>query len=92
MNGTVICQDTHFNSIKVRLELHADMLLNISLFLFQFHKGAIRTKRTFVRQYFSTNFNSIKVRLEPMYLKVEMKDDLNFNSIKVRLELRHSVP
>ena len=31
---------------------------------FQFHKGAIRTKKTGIEEKRSKNFNSIKVRLE----------------------------
>ena len=59
-------------------------------FLFQFHKGAIRTC-SFIT--FSTiiykNFNSIKVRLEPLAVLRSMLAITNFNSIKVRLELRY---
>ena len=34
---------THFNSIKVRLELNLKNLTHTDKSLFQFHKGAIRT-------------------------------------------------
>ena len=53
----------YFNSIKVRLERNLSRRHPIRL-LFQFHKGAIRTRS--VRDYLMCyhNFNSIKVRLE----------------------------
>ena len=53
----------HFNSIKVRLEPFLGYRSRLS-FLFQFHKGAIRTHRTFAPLSFYLHFNSIKVRLE----------------------------
>ena len=34
----------NFNSIKVRLELGLLVMINLSFLLFQFHKGAIRTR------------------------------------------------
>ena len=54
--------------------------------IFQFHKGAIRTKVEYSSAVICINFNSIKVRLELNALRC-FKDTLsNFNSIKVRLE------
>ena len=35
---------SHFNSIKVRLELYLD-ITTLNLEIFQFHKGAIRTRK-----------------------------------------------
>ena len=55
---------TNFNSIKVRLEPFRRMLFRPS-HSFQFHKGAIRTIETLLRENFKVfDFNSIKVRLE----------------------------
>ena len=53
----------NFNSIKVRLELKKRSHCVLQ-FLFQFHKGTIRT--TVLRAFFGflPDFNSIKVRLE----------------------------
>ena len=54
----------YFNSIKVRLEL-GETFNQVSPFkLFQFHKGAIRTKRFWLVIITCSYFNSIKVRLE----------------------------
>ena len=54
----------NFNSIKVRLEL-GETFNQVSPFkLFQFHKGAIRTKRFWLVIITCSYFNSIKVRLE----------------------------
>ena len=53
---------------------------------FQFHKGAIRTENVLARVRELPNFNSIKVRLEPIDHYLEALKDANFNSIKVRLE------
>ena len=53
----------NFNSIKVRLEPNVDS--RTSVFIgFQFHKGAIRTKKLGGYYDALTYFNSIKVRLE----------------------------
>ena len=48
----------------MRLELKTLIVLNIRIFLFQFHKGAIRTKKEHEANDKLRNFNSIKVRLE----------------------------
>ena len=53
----------YFNSIKVRLELISLMYADFG-YLFQFHKGTIRTKSLTVPLVPLLNFNSIKVRLE----------------------------
>ena len=53
---------------------------------FQFHKGAIRTSVTQFGNTQSTNFNSIKVRLEHIYYNTPLFRSYDFNSIKVRLE------
>ena len=54
----------HFNSIKVRLE-HSDGTKDTDKFIFQFHKGTIRTLSDHFNKLSLVNFNSIKVRLEP---------------------------
>ena len=53
-----------FNSIKVRLELCTLADTEVSFYLFQFHKGTIRTETEYNRQRELMHFNSIKVRLE----------------------------
>ena len=53
----------HFNSIKVRLERNGLFAQN-HVYLFQFHKGAIRTTAKSCSGSKGKNFNSIKVRLE----------------------------
>ena len=53
----------NFNSIKVRLELVFDSREH-GIIIFQFHKGAIRTKLPKTSLYYIAHFNSIKVRLE----------------------------
>ena len=57
-----------------------------SLFLFQFHKGTIRTIPYMPDGVFFRNFNSIKVRLELPDLLLIYLVVSYFNSIKVRLE------
>ena len=52
-----------FNSIKVRLEQWANMIVN-TLMTFQFHKGTIRTSHIASHVEVGLGFNSIKVRLE----------------------------
>ena len=47
----------------MRLELDNDQFM-IGSFIFQFHKGAIRTDVSSNKQYNDIYFNSIKVRLE----------------------------
>ena len=54
---------THFNSIKVRLELRPLFVPGLGN-VFQFHKGAIRTLEVERFNTLQENFNSIKVRLE----------------------------
>ena len=53
----------YFNSIKVRLEPEFQKICQYG-FIFQFHKGTIRTQLLFLFLVFKLNFNSIKVRLE----------------------------
>ena len=53
----------NFNSIKVRLELAYAIGLLLA-FLFQFHKGTIRTNCILPVTVLGVDFNSIKVRLE----------------------------
>ena len=76
----------YFNSIKVRLELLLRLCTIGWSWLFQFHKGAIRTSITLIPSISLPNFNSIKVRLEPLLMVLMYSSPLDFNSIKVRLE------
>ena len=55
----------NFNSIKVRLE-HDSVFCKVFQPLFQFHKGAIRTQVLLKVLVILFDFNSIKVRLEPV--------------------------
>ena len=58
--------------------------------VFQFHKGAIRTRLCRAAKLLMSYFNSIKVRLEllvPLFLLPAL---FYFNSIKVRLEPEYS--
>ena len=59
----------------------------MEVWLFQFHKGTIRTKISPSCFPLSLNFNSIKVRLELIDAVDTAHQNTNFNSIKVRLEL-----
>ena len=54
--------------------------------LFQFHKGTIKTNATEQDTIKQTHFNSIKVRLKPVYTFHSTSKRANFNSIKVRLK------
>ena len=54
--------------------------------LFQFHKGTIRTTKSTHTLPTSSNFNSIKVRLEQKKEHKQNEKVQYFNSIKVRLE------
>ena len=76
----------NFNSIKVQLELNFFELIIYHLFVFQFHKGTIRTTicNCKIRHY--RHFNSIKVQLEQFVPKTITLLYLYFNSIKVQLE------
>ena len=58
---------SHFNSIKVQLELS---LCRYLLFVlgFQFHKGTIRTRWAYSLSFHLIYFNSIKVQLERVVL------------------------
>ena len=76
-----------FNSIKVRLERAPPTENDSKHYMFQFHKGTIRTKNGVLSLVLLTRFNSIKVRLELILLCFMAKMQLRFNSIKVRLEL-----
>ena len=80
-----LLQDTYFNSIKVRLELKSDKHL-AEVFVFQFHKGAIRTVLLDPFLVLVLDFNSIKVRLEQRVDVPCASQFHHFNSIKVRLE------
>ena len=84
-------RQANFNSIKVRLELKSDKHL-AEVFVFQFHKGAIRTVLLDPFLVLVLDFNSIKVRLELLVAKPLPFPIIYFNSIKVRLEQRVDVP
>ena len=62
------------------------MFLRVVLLIFQFHKGTIRTTHNMSFDSNTTNFNSIKVRLERANYLLVFGATKNFNSIKVRLE------
>ena len=68
---------SYFNSIKVRLEQWKPWRRIFILYIFQFHKGAIRTKWHLPRCHQLGNFNSIKVRLEPLN-QLQMLIDILF--------------
>ena len=70
----------------MRLELNTDSIYNWFKYLFQFHKGAIRTAGGFAVGPALAHFNSIKVRLERIDSTVVFLKLNYFNSIKVRLE------
>ena len=59
--------------------------------IFQFHKGAIRTRAASGEWSNLYDFNSIKVRLEHVVDLSLNAFDNYFNSIKVRLELPISI-
>ena len=76
----------YFNSIKVQLELWQKIYF-IFVFVFQFHKGTIRTCLTLSKVMTQlSNFNSIKVQLERASSAALMLATSYFNSIKVQLE------
>ena len=54
----------YFNSIKVQLELSMPDAGEYYFFIFQFHKGTIRTYGFHTNVATKPNFNSIKVQLE----------------------------
>ena len=70
----------------MRLELPWLNWLFSRFWVFQFHKGAIRTLIRVIFGHRSTYFNSIKVRLEQIKGSPLTDIGKNFNSIKVRLE------
>ena len=76
-----------FNSIKVQLERRVTKEVLLSCYKFQFHKGTIRTFDTIIQYDIYSNFNSIKVQLEPYVHNLTKQILFYFNSIKVQLEL-----
>ena len=54
--------------------------------LFQFHKGTIKTTKTFLVIIRLRNFNSIKVQLKLNLLDMRFSNLPYFNSIKVQLK------
>ena len=85
-------EDFNFNSIKVRLEHFIGSSYIYEAPTFQFHKGTIRTLIERRQLEIKTHFNSIKVRLEPIYSQRKHYLSCDFNSIKVRLELLFGAP
>ena len=79
-------QKDNFNSIKVRLKLTGTKVPDICK-PFQFHKGTIKTKSSVSVLTSLSYFNSIKVRLKPVYSTYYAALEAHFNSIKVRLKL-----
>ena len=76
----------NFNSIKVRLELSSH-LSGHKPFLFQFHKGTIRTANCHPLLMRWRYFNSIKVRLEPRYYHIEpLLIEFQFHKGTIRTE------
>ena len=75
----------HFNSIKVQLERMISVI-ETQGWLFQFHKGTIRTSAETISMLPVRYFNSIKVQLEHNYAVKALRTVLYFNSIKVQLE------
>ena len=76
-----------FNSIKVRLKRIKPRSRH-SAFLFQFHKGTIKTATFVCISFTVSDFNSIKVRLKLRTSIHCCMKFLDFNSIKVRLKQR----
>ena len=60
---------SYFNSIKVQLKQKIANELKVKIFEFQFHKGTIKTTKTFKSKIMANeNFNSIKVQLKQSLL------------------------
>ena len=83
MEKTVI----YFNSIKVQLELYDTFIFHL-LFLFQFHKGTIRTSKSIIDAAdASVRFQFHKGTIRTLVLLVLLwVTKTHFNSIKVQLE------
>ena len=65
--GIILSHLNNFNSIKVRLERKGLLTCEKFKYIFQFHKGAIRTTDKAKNFHPLVYFNSIKVRLEPVH-------------------------
>ena len=76
-----------FNSIKVRLKQFFSFIQGVYPYIFQFHKGTIKTCLPWWLVSSWLDFNSIKVRLKQFYFDATVIVDDYFNSIKVRLKL-----
>ena len=76
----------NFNSIKVQLEPEYTSSSFTFPFVFQFHKGTIRTYHGTHGSCRNSHFNSIKVQLEHKFPQRSFHSILYFNSIKVQLE------
>ena len=64
MNGRVICQDTHFNSIKVQLEPDNPAVGDTIVLNFNSIKVQLERRCRFSKLSLGHHFNSIKVQLE----------------------------
>ena len=83
----------NFNSIKVRLELVVFTINQNVCFVFQFHKGTIRTIRKSSTTKTELIFQFHKGTIRTVTELGETLDFVrNFNSIKVRLEHRNLFP
>ena len=76
-----------FNSIKVRLNQSDNLFYMLANLAFQFHKGTIKPLSAQRETLSVKYFNSIKVRLNPLFVTILSRGYHNFNSIKVRLNL-----
>ena len=76
---------SYFNSIKVRLE-QKSYLSSLKTYLFQFHKGAIRTKCLHPVKVKTLRFQFHKGAIRTHLLLSRKVPFHHFNSIKVRLE------
>ena len=75
----------NFNSIKVRLELYMYVRVR-TLYIFQFHKGTIRTCEPVKNFIASLSFQFHKGTIRTCQDYQSFRKEQNFNSIKVRLE------
>ena len=76
----------NFNSIKVRLEPKANGSTKVTISVFQFHKGTIRTIVFQISCLQISLFQFHKGTIRTSKMKNEVKCINYFNSIKVRLE------
>ena len=75
-----------FNSIKVRLKRSGSAKCSEHEAHFQFHKGAIETRKETKRDELAFYFQFHKGAIETMHWQEVMYQRQTFNSIKVRLK------